>query len=76
VAFLNNISMRSAYNSFGLWFGIIMIIAVTAMALAMFFTDYMSDKIYGTKRMGFAALLILYAVYRAYRLKAFLRNRP
>lgn len=55
-------------NIVSLWFGIIMITLVTAGAIAIAFTDFMSERLYGTKRVVFVILLLAYAVYRGFRI--------
>ena len=50
------------------WFGIIMILIVTCGAVAIAFTDFMSDRLYGTKRVVFIFILLAYALYRGIRL--------
>lgn len=50
------------------WFGLVMILVVTGLALAVMFTDILDDRLYGNKRIFFVVLLLAYAVYRAYRL--------
>jgi hypothetical protein len=49
------------------WFGIIMILAVTSGAVILTFTDAMSDRLFGAKRIGFICVLLAYAVYRGFR---------
>jgi hypothetical protein len=60
--------MRSGLNIVSLWFGIIMITLVTAGAIAIAFTDFMSDRLYGTKRVVFVIMLLAYVVYRGFRI--------
>ncbi len=44
-------------------------------AIAILFTDLFSDRLYGSKRTGFAVLLILYGIYRGFRMRQILRTR-
>lgn len=61
--------MKIGLNSISAWFGMIMILIVTAGAIAFAFTDFMDDRLYGTKRLFFILLLLAYAVYRVFRLR-------
>jgi hypothetical protein len=60
--------MKLGLNSISVWFGMIMILLVLAGAIAFSFTDFMDDRLFGTKRFFFVLLLIAYAVYRGFRL--------
>jgi len=57
------------------WFGAMMILLVTAGAIAISFTDFMSDRLYGKKRVFFVILLLSYAVYRGFRIRQALRQK-
>ena len=46
-----------------------MIVVVTCMALLFAFTDVMSDRLNGNKRVIFIFVLAAYSIYRAFRLK-------
>jgi hypothetical protein len=52
-----------------IWMSAFMIVAVTCMALLFAFTDVMSDRLNGNKRIIFIFVLAAYSLYRAYRLK-------
>jgi len=67
--------MKPGLNTVSAWFGIIMILLVTAGAGAFAFTDFMDDKLYGNKRIFFVLLLLAYAVYRGFRLKQLLNQQ-
>lgn len=60
--------MKFGLNIVSLWFGIIMVVIVTAGAFAIAFTDFMNDRIFGTKRTVFVFILLAYAVYRGFRI--------
>lgn len=60
--------MKLGLHSVTLWFGIIMVLMVTAGAGVIAFTNVMSDRLYGPKRIGFVILLLAYAVYRSFRI--------
>lgn len=61
-------TMKPGLNIVSLWFGVIMVTLVTAGAVAITFTDFMSDRLYGTKRIMFVIMLLAYAVYRSFRI--------
>ena len=67
--------MKPGLNTVSAWFGIIMILLVTAGAGAFALTDFMDDKLYGNKRIFFVLLLLAYAVYRGFRLKQLLNQQ-
>jgi hypothetical protein len=56
------------------WFGVLMVVVVTGLATAVLFTDFMSDRLFGNKRIFFIVLLYAYAVYRGYRVYAYFRR--
>lgn len=66
--------MRSGLNAVSIWFGMIMILVVLAGAIAFAFTDFMEERLYGTKRVFFVLMLVAYAVYRVFRLKQLIRK--
>jgi hypothetical protein len=49
-------------------FGMVMIIAVLALAAGVAFTDMLSDRLYGSKRTFFIVLMLAYAAYRGFRI--------
>jgi len=55
-------------NIISIWFGFIMIIIVLLGAATFLFTDFMIDRLFGGKRIGFIIMLFAYAVYRSFRL--------
>ena len=63
-----NAQMKIGLNLIPLWFGIVMILVVVSLAMAVSFTDFMDDRLYGNKRIFFIVLLFSYAVYRSFRL--------
>jgi len=60
--------MQPGLNIVSLWFGVIMVTLVVSGAVAIAFTDFMSDRLYGTKRVVFVFILLGYAVYRSFRI--------
>jgi hypothetical protein len=63
--------MKPLSNIVSLWFGIIMISVVTIWAAALIVTDFMSDMLYGNKRIFFIVVLLAYAAYRGFRIYQF-----
>ena len=55
-------------NIISIWFGFIMIIIVLLGAATFLFTDFMIDRLFGGKRIGFIIMLFAYAIYRSFRL--------
>lgn len=45
-----------------------MIVVVLGLAIGIAFTDMLSDRLYGNKRMFFILMLVAYAVYRGFRI--------
>ena len=60
--------MKIGLSLVPIWFGIVMILVVVSLAVAVTFTDFMDDRLYGNKRIFFVVLLLSYAVYRSFRL--------
>ena len=67
--------MKFGLNTISVWFGMIMILLVVAGAIAITFTDFLSDRLYGNKRIFFVIILLAYAVYRVFRLRQMLKQR-
>ena len=67
--------MKLGLNTISLWFGMIMILVVLSGAFAFAFTNVMSERLYGTKRIFFVILLVAYAVYRFFRLRQILKQK-
>ena len=59
--------MKIGLNQITLVMGIIMILFVLTGAVVITFTDVMSDRLHGTKRIAFIFVLIAYAIYRSFR---------
>ncbi len=68
VAFFSDKKMKLGLNSISNWFGMVMIVIVLAGAIAVSFTDFMIDRLYGTKRIFFVVLMLAYAIYRGVRI--------
>ncbi len=68
MAFFISKKMKIGQLTITNWFGIIMILIVTSGAIAIAFTDVMSDRLFGAKRIAFVFVLLAYAVYRGFRI--------
>ncbi len=66
--FFRQNKMKLGLNSISNWFGMVMILVVLAAAIAVSFTDFMIDRLYGTKRFFFVILMLAYAIYRSVRI--------
>ena len=63
--------IRFAY----IWFStIIILFIVIGAAIAFTFTDFMDDKLFGTRRVVFIFILVAYGIYRSFRLYQLLKN--
>jgi hypothetical protein len=68
--------MKNNLNFVTLWFSVLMVIIVIAGAIAFTFTDFMSDRLYGGKRITLTIVFLAYAVYRGIRIyQVFKSNR-
>ncbi|MEY4603117.1 MAG: hypothetical protein RIT43_409 [Bacteroidota bacterium] len=52
-----------------------MILLCIVMAGFLVLTDLMKENLFGTKRVVFIVVLLMYALFRAYRLMLFLREQ-
>lgn len=68
--------MTPGFNSLSNIFGLVMVVVVLSGAIAFGFTDFMEDRLFGTKRTIFIFILLAYGVYRIIRLRqAFKQSR-
>jgi hypothetical protein len=58
-----------------IWFSAVMIVLVTCGAFLFAFTDVMSDRLYGNKRIVLIFVFAAYSLYRAFRLKMLLKRK-
>ncbi len=61
-------NMKLGLHSISFWFSSFMILIVVTGAIALTFTDAMSDRLVGTKRVVFIFILLAYAFYRGIRM--------
>jgi hypothetical protein len=67
--------MKNGINYVTLWFSAAMVILVLAGAIAFIFTDFMEDRVYGTKRVVLTLVFLAYAIYRAIRIYQIFRAK-
>jgi len=68
--------MKNNLNFVTLWFSVLMVIVVIAGAVAFTFTDFMSDRVYGSKRVILTVVFLGYAIFRSIRIyQVFKSNR-
>ncbi len=60
--------MKNKLNFVTLWFSVLMVIVVIAGAIAFTFTDFMSDRVYGSKRVILTVVYLAYAAFRGIRI--------
>lgn len=60
--------MKLGLNTISIWFGGIVALVSICLAIALTFTNFMVETMYGSKRIGFICVLMLYTVYRAFRI--------
>jgi hypothetical protein len=58
-----------------IWFSAVMILLVTCGAFLFAFTDVMSDRLSGNKRVMLIFVFAAYSLYRAFRLKLLLKKK-
>ena len=59
--------MKLGLNTVSLWFGIIMMVVVLSGAIALTVSDLMSDRLYGSKRVGFIIMLFALGNKQTYK---------
>jgi hypothetical protein len=68
--------MRGNLNhTLNTWTSVLVILFLLCGVAAIAFTDFMGDRIYGSKRIFFVILLVSYAAYRIWRLKKHVEER-
>lgn len=60
--------MKIGFNIISLWFSALIVVLVIAGAIALLFTDFMIDRVYGSKRIIMIIVFLAYAVYRGIRI--------
>lgn len=58
-----------------IWFSAVMIMLVTGGAFLFAFTDVMSDRISGNKRLALIFVFAVYSLYRAFKLKMLVKRK-
>lgn len=67
--------MKIGFNIISLWFGAIIVLLVLAGAIAFIFTDFMADRVYGSKRIIMIVVFLAYAAYRGTRIYQVLKTK-
>jgi predicted branched-subunit amino acid permease len=60
--------MKNGINHISLWFSILMVTLVFAGAIAFIFTDFMIDRVYGSKRTIMIVVFFAYSIFRGFRI--------
>lgn len=66
--------MKLGLNIISVWFGFIMVIGLVTGAITLMLTDYLSENLYGNKRLFFIVLLFAYSIYRSIRIYQVLKR--
>lgn len=67
--------MNNNINYVTIGFSAAMVILVIAGAVAFTFTDFMADRVYGTKRIVLTIVFLAYAVFRGIRIYQVLKSK-
>ena len=54
----------------------LMILLTLTGAIVFLFTDLLSDKAFGNKRIILGVVFLAYAIYRSYRMYSVFKNKP
>ena len=65
---------KSPTELINLVFSGMMILLTLSGAIVFFFTDLLSDKAFGSKRIVLGAEFLAYAIYRSYRMYSTFKN--
>jgi hypothetical protein len=60
--------MKPGMQTLTLWFGGLMALLAFMGAFAFAFTNLMDDRLFGSRRTWFIAILVAYGIYRSFRL--------
>ncbi|MES2761018.1 MAG: hypothetical protein V4677_02385 [Bacteroidota bacterium] len=66
---------KSPTELMNLVFSGLMVLLTFTGAIVFFFTDLMSDKAYGNKRIILGVVFLAYAIYRSYRMYTAYNNK-
>ena len=67
--------MKNGINYVSLWFSVAIVILVIAGAFAFTFTDFMSDRVFGSKRVILTVVFVAYAIFRGTRIYQIFKYR-
>lgn len=60
--------MKNGLNLINVWISIVLVLIVIAGAFAFAFTDFMIDRVYGTKRIVLIVVFLAYSIFRGIRI--------
>jgi uncharacterized membrane protein len=66
---------KSPTELMNLAFSGMMVLLTFTGAIVFFFTDLLSDKAFGTKRIILGVIFLAYAIYRTYRMYTAYKNK-
>ena len=66
--FLIERMMKLGINTISTWFGLLMVLVVFSGVVAFTFTNFMEDRLFGSRRTSFIIILLAYGIYRSIRL--------
>ncbi|MBI3520742.1 MAG: hypothetical protein HY062_15495 [Bacteroidetes bacterium] len=66
---------RSPTELINLTFSAVMVLLTFTGSIVFLFTDLMSDKAFGSKRIVLGIVFLAYAIYRSYRMYGVFKNK-
>lgn len=70
-----SIMKKSPTELINLTFSGMMVLLTFTGAIVFFFTDLLSDKAFGSKRIVLGVVFLAYAIYRSYRMYSAYKNK-
>ena len=67
--------MKNGLNMINVWISAVMVLVIVAGAIAFTFTDFMSDRVYGSKRVILTVVFFAYAAFRGVRIYQILKSK-
>lgn len=67
--------MKNGLNMINVWISALMVLIVIAGAFVFTFTDFMSDRLYGSKRVTLSVVFLAYALFRGFRIYQILKSK-
>lgn len=66
--------MKNGLNMINVWISAVMVLVVVAGAIAFTFTDFMIDRVYGSKRVILTVVFFAYGAFRGVRIYQILKS--